>query len=134
MWKTKSCGCKHYKLSIDHPGWKGYSEISGKCFYKIKKNALSRGRFLDFEISIEYIWDLFLKQNRKCALSGVELQFQSKWDASDGTASLDRIDSSKGYTPDNVQWVDKDINYMKQEYNQDYFISCCKAVANYQKI
>jgi hypothetical protein len=45
------------------------------------------------------------------------------------TASLDRIDSSKGYCEDNVQWVHKDINRMKNTFDQDYFISLCKLIA-----
>jgi len=45
------------------------------------------------------------------------------------TASLDRIDSSKGYVKGNLQWVHKDINMMKNHYNQKYFIEICKKVA-----
>ena len=50
-------------------------------------------------------------------------------DKSKTTASLDRIDSSKGYTTDNIQWVHKDINIMKNDYGNDYFIEICKKVA-----
>lgn len=46
------------------------------------------------------------------------------------TASLDRIDSSKPYIIDNIQWVHKDINFMKRTYSHDYFIKLCKLVAN----
>ena len=46
------------------------------------------------------------------------------------TASLDRIDSSKGYVEGNVQWVHKMINMSKQQYSQEEFIDMCKAVAN----
>ena len=33
-----------------------------------------------------------------------------------GTASLDRIDSTKGYVRGNIQWVHKDINWFKRDY------------------
>ncbi len=49
------------------------------------------------------------------------------------TASLDRIDSSRGYTLDNIQWVHKDLNKMKTNYPNDYFIKMCKYVANNNK-
>jgi hypothetical protein len=48
------------------------------------------------------------------------------------TASLDRIDSSFGYIEGNVQWVHKDINIIKLDYDQDYFIKICSAVCNYK--
>ena len=44
------------------------------------------------------------------------------------TASLDRIDSNKGYTIDNVQWVHKDINKMKMDLEEDVFIDNCKLI------
>jgi hypothetical protein len=52
---------------------------------------------------------------------------------STGTASLDRIDSSKGYEEGNIQWVHKHINFMKRTYSQEYFIDMCKKVADNNK-
>jgi hypothetical protein len=48
-------------------------------------------------LSIEDTWELFTKQECRCALSGLPLYFPSKRNKTDGNASLDRIDSSKGY-------------------------------------
>lgn len=44
--------------------------------------------------------------------------------------SVDRIDSNKGYTKDNIWIVHKDVNLIKQDYDIKYFISMCKAIAN----
>ena len=63
-----------------------------------------------------------------CALSGVKLIMPTS--KNKATASLDRIDSTKDYTLDNVQWVHKDINRMKNVYTQEYFIEMCKRVAS----
>ena len=63
----------------------------------------------------------FLKQNKKCALTGSELEINV-------TASVDRIDSKKGYTKDNVQWVHKKVNLMKGTMSQKDFIETCKSV------
>jgi hypothetical protein len=117
-----SCGCIIYK---------GYGEIYGTYFNRIKNSA--KQRELNFELKIEDIWHLFLKQNRKCALSGLKIEFSSKCDSNDGTASLDRIDSSKGYTIDNVQWVHKDINYMKQDNSDADFIKYCCLIADHSR-
>jgi hypothetical protein len=45
------------------------------------------------------------------------------------TASLDRIDSSKGYIEGNVQWIHKHINKMKNNFNESYFIEICKKIS-----
>jgi hypothetical protein len=73
---------------------------------------------MTINITLEYIWDLLLEQNRKCALTGLPLTFAKDYNKStlDQTASLDRIDSSVGYIIGNVQWVHKEINKIKREF------------------
>lgn len=100
--------------------WKGYGEIPQTYFANIRNGAKTRN--LIFDITIEYIWDLFIKQNRKCALSGKEIGFQS---ANVNTASLDRINSKIGYIKENVQWVHRDINFCKQSFSNEEFINLC---------
>jgi hypothetical protein len=50
------------------------------------------------------------------------------------TASLDRIDSSKGYMPGNIQWVHKYINISKMAHSQEDFVRMCQAVADHMSI
>lgn len=127
---SKSCGClpRHWKNSKH---WRGVGDISKAKFIGIQKSAQNRN--IEFSITIEYIWNLFIKQNRKCALSGLSLVFPSKTNLSDGNASLDRIDSKRGYVDGNVQWIHKDINYMKQEYDEKYFVEMCTKIAQNPK-
>jgi hypothetical protein len=62
-----------------------------------------------------------------CSLSGQPLTIgMNRYN----TASIDRIDSSKGYIEGNIQWVHKDINFMKRTYSQEYFVQMCKLVSN----
>lgn len=124
--RVRSCGCLNTKSGNEHHGWKGYGEISASMWKQIKSCASSRD--LQINLSIEYLWDLFNKQNKQCALSGVLLTFGKKKQGI--TASLDRIDSSIGYIESNVQWVHKDINKMKSDFNQSYFIKLCEYVNN----
>lgn len=49
-------------------------------------------------------------------------------------ASSDRIDSDKDYTEDNVQWVYKIVNIMKQALDQTHFINMCKLVSEYKGV
>lgn len=118
--------CKHRGNS--NPKWKGYEEMSGTYLKNLKNCALSRkGIKAKFEVSNKYIWDLFLKQNRKCALSGLLIEFAED-SYHRGTASLDRISSTIGYIEGNVQWVHKDINKMKTDFTQDRFLELCKQI------
>ena len=62
------------------------------------------------------------------------LKFPSSSGRSDGTASLDRIISTNGYTIDNIQWVHKDINELKWDKTYEELLSICKKVVEYARI
>ena len=64
--------------------------------------------------------------NGFCALTGWEIDMSY----SNDTASLDRIESSKGYTKGNIQWVHSMVNMCKNKYSQDKFIEMCQAIAD----
>lgn len=116
----------------NHKQWTGYMEISGTYWCQIKGSAKDRN--ICIAITIEDIWNKFIEQNRKCALSGVELTFGEGSDKyKNTTASLDRINSSKGYTIDNIQWVHKQINTMKMNLDQDIFIDWCNLISKNNK-
>jgi hypothetical protein len=119
----KKCSC--YKDAK----FQGCGDLGKKFFHRIKRGAEQRK--MEFNVSIEYLWDLYIKQERKCALTGWEILFSTNVRDSNGTASLDRIDSSQGYTIGNCQWVNKHTNKMKWDYSQDFFIETCRAIANY---
>jgi len=71
-----------------------------------------------------------LKQDKKCALSGVDIGFSKKTiDKHETTASLDRIDSSKGYIIENIQWIHKEVNRMKMDMDETRFIRWCDMIA-----
>jgi hypothetical protein len=101
--------------------------LSNTYWNKVKKDAARRG--LDFSITKEYAWSLLIEQNKKCALSGVDIGF-AEIVSEPNTASIDRIDSSKGYIKGNIQWVHKKVNFMKGPLTQDEFFSFCEKVNN----
>lgn len=128
---TTSCGCDRVRHGPRHVQWAGCGEISGNFFDQIKRSAAGKGGrgAVPLTVTIEYLWDLFVRQNRRCALSGLSLTFKSTSHDDPQTASLDRIDGSKGYEPGNVQWVHKDVNRMKNVFDQQHFIAMCRDVA-----
>lgn len=86
---------------------------------------------VEYNLTPRYMYDLFIQQNQKCSLSGIDIKFTNSWKSrSDQTASLDRIDNTKGYIIGNVQWVHKQINFMKGTMTQEDFINFCKLVAS----
>lgn len=129
-----SCGCsKKHVGGKENPLWKGCQDLSTRYFRNTKRRAIKKN--LEFNITIEQMWEQFTKQNGKCALSGVELKFpKHSSKICTGNASIDRIDSSKGYTVNNIQWVDKKINQIKMDMNEEEFIKRCKQITEYQKI
>ena len=116
--------------------WKGYKDISGDFWRTLKYAAVKKGR--DFNLTIEYIWELFEKQKGLCNLSGLPIYLETSLGSVNKngyqkrTASLDRIDSSKGYIIGNVQWLHKDINQMKSNRKDDEFVELCRAVTLYK--
>lgn len=125
---TQSCGCLKSENTSARK-WSGYEEISGVLIGRIKNNAKTRN--LEYSVSNEFIWDLFLKQDRKCALTGQDLVF-ARTIKDLQTASLDRIDSSKGYIEGNVQWIHKDINRLKMDWTLEELYKLCESVINYK--
>lgn len=130
LYKKKRKGClecsgKKRRMSEDILSDTKWKHILGHRFRKTK--------ILDIGISKEEAYDLFLKQNKKCAISGVEIKFINYHKTSnETTASLDRIDSNKGYIKGNIQWVHKTINNMKQALSDEEFIKWCRKVVDNQ--
>lgn len=73
-------------------------------------------------VSLEYLkWLLEEKQNFKCNVTGLSIRLYKPNEKNIlyNSASLDRIDSSKGYIEGNVQWVCLGVNYMKMNFSND---------------
>lgn len=120
------------KRGKTHPRWNGYEEISTRYFRYIKMGAKKRD--FSFNVTIEQMWNKFIEQDKKCALSGLPLTFPTtSGNLSDGTASLDRIDSNLGYELSNIQWVHKVLNLIKMDLPQEEFFYYCNLVTEYQK-
>ena len=94
------------------------SYVFGRFITNIKSRCKKTNR--EFGLTEKFIADLYIKQNGKCALSGIELL--------EDNMSIDRIDSNKGYTKNNIQWVDLNINRMKTNLIQEDFIELCGKV------
>ncbi len=118
---TQCIGCAKFR---------GHQQISLSYWSSLINNAKRRN--YEFSISIQEAWNQFVKQESKCALTGQVLIFARNFQTDTQTASLDRIDSSKGYVAKNIQWVHKDINLLKGSIDDLKFIELCQMVASYR--
>lgn len=138
--RTKRCkSCSSKKTLKDNPNhpWlshKGFGKISVTHYSTIKRGAEIRG--LEFQLTIDDLWEIFVRQNGRCALSGVKLVLEPalknsnvNWDII--TASPDRIDNNKGYILGNVQWVHKTLNKMRQALTVEEFVNWCHLVSRF---
>ena len=119
----KTCKCQNISIRT------GTEYVSGKYFNRIKSSAKTRK--IEFDVTVEYISNLLINQNFLCALSGlpIKIVYPNKHQkVEETTASLDRIDSSRGYVEGNVQWVHKWVNLMKLDHTEEEFIDFCKRV------
>lgn len=124
----RSCGC--FRKRNRSPKYKGIGDLSHTKWKNIQSRARLRG--IEFDLSLEYAWNLFLAQGKKCALTGLPLALSpSSMAAGASTASLDRINSDEGYVEGNVQWVHVTINYMKQQLPQNDFVDWCRKVVDH---
>ena len=122
--RVKSCGC----LARTSSNFSGHGSLSGKYWGHTQKGA--RERNLEFSITIKQAWDMFQKQNGKCALSGLPIEIKR---CSVHTASLDRIDSSAGYTLDNIQWVHKDVQKLKNNFPEERLFFLCEKITSHMQ-
>lgn len=93
-----------------------------------------RKRFKECTITLQDLKDQWEKQQGICPYSGINLVLQTYKNHSNDiifSASLDRIDSSKGYIPGNIQFVSTAINYMKSTMSDERTKFLCHKIAEH---
>ncbi len=98
---------------------KGYTRAGKKfCWFIARANSRKNNNGLTEEI-LNALWE---KQNGRCAISNIELELPNKSKSKLYQASLDRIDSSKPYQEDNIQFVAMPLNLAKNNFQQNEFV------------
>jgi hypothetical protein len=132
--KSKNCTyCRNQANgTTTSPYWKGGDFISSTLYTTYKLSASRRG--ISFNISINDLEDIWCSQLGRCAYSGIKLTLPIRNRSKNYNASLDRIDSTKGYEKTNVQWVLKEINFMKTTLTVERFVDLCKIITKYNNL
>ena len=103
------------------------STIEGRArvfLQNAKKSAAKRQHV--FSLSIKNVVDCWQKQDKICAYSGRKMTLEA---GHLNTVSIERIDSSIGYTPENTVLVCQAINRMKSDFSYEDFYDLCKDVS-----
>jgi len=95
---------------------------------KVRLNGLVSRRRKKFEVTLTEDWVLstLQRQNFACAATRVALSFDPV--LGPRSMSFDRIDGTKGYTPDNVMLVSYMYNNCKNKFTHDDVVEFAKGV------
>ena len=93
----------------------------------------AKGRNCPYNLTIEYLYNLWEKQEGKCPYTGVNLIKPSMEHPNDKiyTASLDKIIPELGYVEGNVQFISMALNYMKNVMSHEDTIKLCKLISQH---
>jgi len=95
----------------------GFRNLLSSC-HKRKK---------DCDLDLPYLKELWEKQNGKCTVTNVDLVLKTNYNKN-FQASLDRIDSDKGYIKGNVRYISVSANWLKNNLDDNHlkeFIQIC---------
>ncbi len=121
-----------------NPKWNtfiNYGKILGCVISHAKFGAISRElEWTVLDGSMENMKYLDSIANNYCAISGLPITYRVLCRQKTATASLDRIDSSKGYLIGNVQWIHKDVNRLKMDMDEQKLFNLSKSIYLHNKI
>jgi hypothetical protein len=118
----------NYDISV-HSGHKKDEFTGFRDFFRRIKN-----KYKDYDVDLPYLKELWDLQHN-CPYTGVELVLP-KWKGVNNpliTASIDRIDSSKGYIKGNIQYISITSNLAKSNMTHQQMIEFCMLIIKNKK-
>lgn len=82
----------------------------------------------DFDLDVDFLNSLWEKQNGTCPYTNYKMILYSNQKNNPYSASLDRIDSTKGYVKENVEFICLAINYAKNGFKKQEIIEFLKNI------
>ena len=121
------------KATAINKKWKKSAETNPDVALSILYSAVkgkAKERNIAFRLSKQSLLEVLIRCGGVSELSGVKLTVAPNHP---NKVSIDRIDSSKGYTVSNIQMVTAYENKAKNDLNTADFIAMCKRVAERNK-
>lgn len=115
--KRRAYALKSHKKHIES----SVNAYLGKILCRIRNKAKTNQhiKYREYNLTVEYLVDLWQKQNQRCALTGKQMTYKFR---NLFSVSIDRIDSDVGYIEGNVQLVCQAANYAKNNFTNEEFI------------
>ena len=105
-----------------------YRDISNIWYEKLKIERISKGDI--FDLTLDQIADIMENQLFRCYYSGQELVYPrfSKSSYYEGRITL--IDPNNGYVYNNIRFVSRIVNNMKNSMGEIEFLEMCNTIVN----
>jgi hypothetical protein len=121
------------QLYAQQNGTHNKDEYTG--FRTLLRSANKRNKYID--LTLEEMKEVWNSQEKICPYTGLILNLYTgntrKLVTAIDAASLDRIDSSKGYVKSNIQFVSMMANHAKNNQSHQTMVEFCKRVAEHWK-
>lgn len=122
----KTCCKESSKLSyLTVRNNKEKTSVAHRLYWSAYKSHLGRkhkGKETEFTITVETLESLLIKQDNKCYWTKVPLNLEINNEKYKYNApSVDRLDNSKGYTPDNICITLWAVNRMRENLSVEDF-------------
>ena len=142
--KTRTDGLQNKCKDCCHLVMRQRAQTSGVLgflktkFKQSERNRVRGSRTLEFTITIDDVIALNEKQKGLCAYSDVKMTYTAYGSRGNSrvkypyNASIDRIDSRKGYIKGNIQLVCVLVNTMKWDLGEDVFLEMCKKIVEHK--
>lgn len=124
----KLCRKKSYYLS--RQPIQDLQKVLTQRFSDLKTRTKRKRVKYDIELNfdITYLIDLWNKQNGKCAISNIDMTYILYNGHINTNVSIDRIDSLKGYSKENIQLTCCIVNKMKLDLTIEELTYFCKQI------
>ena len=107
--------------------------LSLDSFINKKIKESKRRKNIESTLNTEEVIEMFNKQNGRCYYTNYPLEISHR-NKTPYSLSIDRIDSTKGYTIDNIVLCCSIVNRMKMDDDIDHFIQLCKDISQKHSI
>ncbi len=143
--KTSSDGlqtyCKKCQSIKTYSNLSKFEPFMSNLYRDVKNNAKKRD--IKVDITLDDMFHVYDIQEGKCIYSGIKMTHNKIPSEKDKdlrvqttnpyNISVDRIDSTKGYTKDNIQLVTVSVNHMKWNLKESDFLEMCEHITKYSK-
>ena len=131
-YSCKECNYKR-KQKANFESGENIPAFIRKAFNSCKYRYSKSNKNLNFDITVEDIFNKIKEQNGNCAILGIKMTYFRVRGKIHTNMSVDRIDSSKGYIKSNIQLTCHIANIMKMDLSMKDLIKYSKLIIKNNK-